>query len=68
MENKNKYVNENSRKDEGIIYEIYKIIFEADTFWGKTFDITLMIFILASLISVLLESVYSLGNKISYFF
>ncbi|HPO50896.1 MAG TPA: ion transporter [Spirochaetota bacterium] len=51
-----------------MIYEIYKIIFEADTFWGKTFDITLMIFILASLISVLLESVYSLGIKYHIFF
>jgi len=36
---------------------IYSIIFEADTFYGKLFDIILLFLILASVFAVLLESV-----------
>lgn len=35
----------------------HEIIFEADTFWGKLFDIVLLILILLSVIAVMLESV-----------
>lgn len=36
---------------------LHQIIFEADTFWGKTFDVGLMIIILLSITVVMLESV-----------
>ena len=36
---------------------LYVIIFGADTFWGKTFDVVLLIAILLSVIAVMLESV-----------
>lgn len=35
----------------------HQIIFEADTFWGKTFDVALLFFILGSVIAVMLETV-----------
>ena len=37
--------------------DLYIIIFEADTFWGKFFDVSLLIVILLSVIAVMLESV-----------
>lgn len=37
--------------------QTHQIIFEADTFWGKTFDIALLVFILGSVIAVMLETV-----------
>lgn len=36
---------------------LHEIVFEADTFWGKAFDVFLLIAILASIIIVMLESV-----------
>lgn len=36
---------------------IYTVIFEADTFWGKAFDLALIGFILLSLVVVVLDSV-----------
>lgn len=36
--------------------KIYEIIFEADTFWGKTFDIALIIAITTSILVVILET------------
>ncbi|MDH5474206.1 MAG: ion transporter [Cyclobacteriaceae bacterium] len=44
--------------------DLYIIIFEADTFWGKVFDITLLISILLSVAVVMLESVAYL--KLTY--
>ena len=43
--------------------KLYIIIFEADTFWGKAFDVALLIAILLSVITVALESVKSLSNE-----
>ena len=37
--------------------QLHKIIFEADTFWGKAFDIALLIAIILSVLAVILESV-----------
>lgn len=37
--------------------KLHEIIFEADTFEGKAFDIALLVFIIASVIAVMLESV-----------
>ena len=37
--------------------KLYIIIFEADTFWGKFFDVALLIAIFLSVIAVMLESV-----------
>ena len=42
---------------------IYDIIFEADTKEGKSFDISLMIVIILSIIFVMLESVSSFNEK-----
>jgi voltage-gated potassium channel len=41
----------------------HEIIFEADTFWGKTFDIALIIAIILSVIIVSLESVSIIRNR-----
>lgn len=50
---------------------LYEIIFEADTPKGKAFDVVLLIAILLSIVSVLLESVesinYKYGNYIQWF-
>ncbi|MFD1553553.1 ion transporter [Putridiphycobacter roseus] len=43
--------------------KIHEVIFEADTFAGKTFDIGLLIAIIVSIIIVMLESVPSLNEK-----
>ena len=40
---------------------LYEIIFEADTREGKFFDIVLLVFILASVVAVMLETVPSIG-------
>ncbi|MDH5399088.1 MAG: ion transporter [Cyclobacteriaceae bacterium] len=42
--------------------DLYVIIFEADTYWGKFFDVGLLITILLSVAVVLLESVESISN------
>ena len=42
---------------------LHEIIFEADTPWGRFFDITLLILILASVVVVLLESVDYIQDK-----
>ncbi|MEO1051968.1 MAG: ion transporter [Bacteroidota bacterium] len=44
--------------------DIYEIIFEADTFWGKTFDILLLGAIILSVGAVMLESVKEI--KVAY--
>jgi voltage-gated potassium channel len=43
--------------------KIHEIIFEADTFAGKTFDVGLLVAIIVSIIVVMLESVPSLSLK-----
>lgn len=43
--------------------ELYEIVFEADTFKGKAFDIILLVLILLSIIFVALESVKSIALK-----
>ena len=43
--------------------KLYRIIFEADTFQGKLFDIVLLILIIISIAVVILESVPLLGKK-----
>jgi len=47
---------------------LYEIIFEADSPTGKQFDIWLLIMILASVLTVFLESIPSLGEKYSTLF
>lgn len=44
-------------------YKIHEVIFEADTPYGKYFDIALIVFIIASVVTVLLESVPSYNEK-----
>lgn len=48
--------------------KIHEIIFEADTPMGKTFDVVLLVAILASLIVVMLESVDSLSRTYAKLF
>jgi len=45
-------------------HKLYVIIFGADTFWGKTFDVILLVAILLSVIAVMLESVSDI--KLAY--
>ena len=45
----------------------HEIIFEADTFLGKLFDIILLVLILLSVAAVMIESVESYSNKYSEF-
>lgn len=40
--------------------KLYEIIFESDTFWGKTFDVALIACISFSVLIVLLESIHSI--------
>lgn len=47
---------------------LHEIIYEADTAAGKLFDIVLLVFILASIILVMLESVPNLNAKYAMFF
>ncbi|MXV37792.1 ion transporter [Flavobacteriaceae bacterium Ap0902] len=41
----------------------HNIIFEANTFWGKFFDYTLLLFIVISIVVLMLESVNSINLK-----
>ena len=41
--------------------KLHEIIFEADTFWGKVFDLMLILAILVSVLVVMLESVKSIN-------
>ncbi|GAA5027849.1 ion transporter [Marivirga lumbricoides] len=41
----------------------YKIIFEADTFWGKFFDVGLLIAIFFSVLAVILETVVAIRSE-----
>ena len=42
---------------------IHEIIFEADTFWGKAFDVTLLAVIVLSVLAVMLESVMLINQR-----
>jgi len=48
--------------------KLYIIIFEADSFWGKAFDVALLIAILLSVVTVSLESVKSLSEHYQHYF
>lgn len=48
--------------------KLYQIIFEADTQAGKRFDVWLLVMILASVITVFLESIPSMSEQYSPFF
>jgi len=48
--------------------KLHEVIYEADTPTGKVFDIIILIFILASVLLVMLESVSSLNDKYADFF
>ena len=52
-----------ANRSEAIREKIHEIIFEADTPWGKTFDILLLIVISASVLVVMLESVDFLQER-----
>ncbi len=43
--------------------KIHSVIFEADTFWGKTFDVVLLIVIILSIVLLMLESIDSYNFK-----
>ena len=51
------------RETEGLKDQIHEIIFEADTPLGKLFDVTLLVFIVVSVLAVILESVESLDRE-----
>ncbi len=43
--------------------KVYIIIFEADTFWGRMFDVFLLVAILLSILAVMLESISSIHAR-----
>ena len=49
--------------DKGLRGKIYRIIFEADTIGGKFFDIALIIVIIMSIVSIMVESISEFGIK-----
>lgn len=51
------------KKVKSLKFRIHEIIFEADTPLGKYFDIALILFIIASVITVVLESVPSYADR-----
>ena len=59
---------ENNRKLRPWQRKVHEIIFEADTFAGKLFDIILLIAIFLSVIVVMVESVPAYGQKYHTFF
>lgn len=46
---------------------MHEIIFEADTYWGKVFDVSLLAFIIGSVLAVMLETVESIEMKYGYY-
>ena len=44
-------------------HKLHEVIYEADTFGGKFFDISLLVLILMSIVLVMLESVSSIDEK-----
>lgn len=54
------------REDKHWKYKLHEIIYEADTPAGKLFDVILLIFIIASILLVMLESVASIDLKYHY--
>ncbi len=46
--------------------KLYEIIFESDTFWGKTFDIILIGCILFSILIVMMESLHSIPPQFAF--
>ncbi len=58
----------NSTKKPNWRFRLHEVIYEADTAAGKIFDVILFIFILASVLLVMLESVSSLDAKYHQFF
>jgi voltage-gated potassium channel len=42
---------------------LYRIIFHTDTFWGRTFDIFILIIIILSIVAVMLESVAEISAE-----
>lgn len=52
-----------NKSDQGLRRKLHEIIFEADTFWGATFDILLLLAIIASIVVISLQTVGSVGGK-----
>lgn len=50
-------------KTKSLKEKVYKIIFEADTFWGRIFDEALLILIIFSVTLVMLDSIPRLSQK-----
>ena len=52
-----------NNKTNSFRHKIHEIIFEADTFYGKLFDIVLLITIVSSVVAVMLESIDSIHQQ-----
>ena len=57
------HVREKPDRKNSLKYKLHEIIFEADTFWGKFFDVALLISIVLSVLVVMLESVPGMTQK-----
>ena len=63
------WINYSSMKKQMSVKErIYEIIFESDTSAGKLFDVSLLILIFISVLTVILESVDSLHSRYASLF
>lgn len=58
---------ERKTKREKLRSKAHEIIFEADTFWGKLFDVILLIAILLSVVAVMLETVNSIRIEYGFY-
>jgi voltage-gated potassium channel len=52
-----------SGRDTDWRYTLYRIIFHTDTFWGKAFDIFILIIIILSIVAVMLESMAEISAE-----
>lgn len=56
------------QKHNGAREKLFEIIFEADTPWGKAFDVALLVFIIASVLVVIFETVAGWSPEMIRFF
>lgn len=50
-------------RDHPLAQKLYEIIFEADTFWGKAFDLLLLLAIVISVTAIAIETVDDYGDR-----
>lgn len=67
MQKPDKKKSEERPEGSGLRARVHEVIFEADTFWGKAFDVVLLVVILLSVLIVTLETVKEVEVEIGPF-